>query len=106
MPAFVIHSVSKSAPADLRAGVPLTATTLARLHDAEGHTDFWCARLDGPVKYRFGREFSRAGCRPEFLSADEQGEFLWVPVVAVWSRTAQKTNSFHSRGISCPTSSA
>jgi hypothetical protein len=82
---FIIRSAS-SGPADLIAGIPLRATTLRCLPDKNGQGEFWCARMEEPLKYRFDSEFDTARCQPEFLGRDDQGQFLWIQIVVVSAR--------------------
>jgi hypothetical protein len=82
---FVIRALGSATPADLGESLPLRASTLTCLSDASGHGEFWCARLDKPVKYRVSEGFDRRRCQPEFLAVDCVGEFLWVVVVVVWA---------------------
>jgi hypothetical protein len=85
MSQFVIrHPGTPGVAPHLAAALPLRATTLVVLSDSAGKQDFWCARLSEPIKYRFDDHFDRARCQPEFLAGDDEGEFLWVMVVAVW----------------------
>lgn len=82
MSTFIIRTAA-DAPADLRAALPLYATTLRCLSDTQGRGEHWCARLDQPVKYRFPAGFRTERCQPEFLGHDDAGEFLWVQIVVV-----------------------
>jgi hypothetical protein len=82
---FIIRSAS-SGPADLLAGVPLRATTLRCLPDTNGQGEFWCARLEEPLKYRLDADFDTRRCQPEFLGRDEQGQFLWIQIIVVSGR--------------------
>ena len=85
MSKFIIRS-ALSGPADLIAAVPLRATTLRCLPDTNGQGEFWCARMEEPLKYRVGTEFDTRRCQPEFLGRDEQGQFLWIQIVVVSGR--------------------
>lgn len=82
MSTFIIRTAA-DAPADLRAALPLYATTLRCLSDMQGRGEHWCARLDEPVKYRFPAGFRTERCQLEFLGHDDAGEFLWVQIVVV-----------------------
>jgi hypothetical protein len=84
---FIIKSAQTGA-VELRKHLPAGAATVRCLTDAAGNDEFWCARLDEPVKYRFPAEFSTEHCQPEFLGRDAAGPFLWVGVVVVHARTA------------------
>lgn len=69
--------------------LPMRASTLRCLPGPTGDAEFWCARLDQPVKYRLDEHFDRQRCQPEFLAVDSVGEFLWVVVVVVWACSPQ-----------------
>lgn len=72
-------------PRPLAEHLPMRASTLKCLPSAQGQDEFWCARLDQPVKYRLDEAFDHRRCQPEFLDTDSDGEFLWITVVVVWA---------------------
>lgn len=72
-------------PRQLAEHLPMRASTLKCLPSAHGQGEFWCARLDQPVKYRLDEAFDHQRCQPEFLATDGAGEFLWITVVVVWA---------------------
>lgn len=82
MSTFIIRTAARG-PEELRAALPMSATTLRCLTDAQGCGEYWCARLEEPVKYRFPAGFNPDRCQREFLGRDAVGEFLWVQIVAV-----------------------
>lgn len=79
---FVIREL-QAGPAELRAQLPAMATLLRVIPGPQGRGQFWCARLDRPVKYRVGDTFDTSRCQPEFLGNDDHGSFLWVQIVVM-----------------------
>jgi hypothetical protein len=86
---FIIRSASAGSD-DLLAGVPLRAITLRCLPDTNGQGEFWCARLEEPLKYRIGGEFDTGRCQSEFLGRDDQGQFLWIQIIVVSGRGSDR----------------
>ncbi|WP_454231372.1 hypothetical protein [Mycolicibacterium fortuitum] len=70
-------------PAELRDELPLVATVLRVIPGPQGRGEFWCARLERPVKYRIGDAFDTTRCQPEFLGHDSAGQFLWIQIIVM-----------------------
>lgn len=70
-------------PAELRDELPLVATVLRVIPGPQGRGEFWCARLERPVKYRIGDAFDTARCQPESLGHDSGGPFLWIQIIVM-----------------------
>jgi hypothetical protein len=76
----------EAGPAELVGQLPLRATTLSCMPGPDGSGEYWCARLDSPIKYHLPLDFDTARVQPEFLSQDDDGAFLWVHVLVVSGR--------------------
>lgn len=70
-------------PAELRDELPLVATVLRVIPGPQGRGEFWCVRLERPVKYRIGDAFDTTRCQSEFLGNDSAGQFLWIQIIVV-----------------------
>ncbi len=70
-------------PAELRDELPLVATVLRVVPGPQGRGEFWCARLERPVKYRIGDVFDTRRCQPESLGNDSAGPFLWIQIIVM-----------------------
>jgi hypothetical protein len=79
---FSIDSTLAGAP-DLAARLPVTATLLNRLWATDNNLQYWCARLDEPLRFHFPSDFDTSRCQTDYLDSDQDGPFLWVLVVAL-----------------------
>ena len=59
-----------SGPEDLRAQLPIGAATTAIRTAFDGTGQFFCARLDAPMKWRYGPELDTAACAAQYLGRD------------------------------------
>jgi hypothetical protein len=80
---FVLHTVDVG-PQDLLGQLPVHATIVGRLAGAD-RDDYWCARLDAPLKYHLPAGFDRDRATPTALADDQDGPLLWVDQLVVCS---------------------
>lgn len=81
---FVLHTIDVG-PDDLQRQLPVRATVVRRMTGAD-RDDYWCARLDTPLKYHLPAEFEGDRAAPAALAEDEDGPLLWVEHLVVCAR--------------------
>ncbi len=54
------------------------AATTAIRTAVDGSGQYFCARLDAPLKWHYGPDLDTIVCAAQFLGRDRAGEFLWV----------------------------
>ena len=96
MPRFAIRRLQKG-PEELRAQLPITGHTVDRRTNPHGQGEFFYARLDQRLKYRFPRESNAARSAAERADRDDRGPFVWVSAVILSAYTPGQQLHFGMR---------
>jgi hypothetical protein len=86
-----------SGPEDLRAQLPIGAATTAIRTAPDGTGQYFCARLDAPLKWHYGPDLDTSACAAQFLGRDRAGEFLWVDDIVLCAHHPDEQPHFGMR---------
>jgi hypothetical protein len=79
---------------ELRAQLPRTARITRRIPGPD-RDDYFSAIFSQPIKYRPAPQFDWARTQPDFIAADDAGQFLWIPAIIIAS--LQRGSYLHSQ---------
>jgi hypothetical protein len=79
---------------ELRAQLPRTAR-IARRIPGPDRDDYFSAIFSLPIKYHPAQQFDWARTQPEFIAADDAGQFLWIGAIIIAS--LQKGTRLHAQ---------
>lgn len=96
MPRFAIRRL-QTGPEELRAQLPITGRTVDRRTNPHGTGEFFYARLDQRLKYRFPRESNAARSTGQHADRDDRGPFMWVSAVILSAYTPGQQPHFGMR---------